>query len=358
MRRALSIVVLLAAIAASSAMADPPPDGVGSDRFVTLVARTCPAYTDITANRARNDIQESLRDLGANTPYKAGQEIDPAIEANNQPACSPLPGWKFTFGTGYQTRAVAGPWGALSIVTGAYPGTPVSQPAVPLLDYSGKPTGSTIAGAVTVELTEAQAARAAKPNTLWIQGGTVTDPILNVDFPGQYGFGALRCAIDNLNGDNVEWISFPAGTEHVFCYAYYVKPPPTSGTIVIRKEVSPGVNSDETFTFGGNISFNASGTFDLNVKDGKPASATFFRAAGQVWTIREQVPDGWDLTDLECSRTGSSTIAIDKKTATATIGLAAGDKVTCTYTDKPRPKPGSSSSGRSLTAASARSTST
>ena len=26
------------------------------------------------------------------------------------------------------------------------------------------------------------------------------------------------------HGDNVVWISFPSGVEHVFCYAYYVKP--------------------------------------------------------------------------------------------------------------------------------------
>ena len=36
---------------------------------VTIAARECPEYTDITANRARNDIQESLEDLGADTPY-------------------------------------------------------------------------------------------------------------------------------------------------------------------------------------------------------------------------------------------------------------------------------------------------
>ena len=87
---------------------------------MTVVARECPAYTDITANRARNDIQESLRDLGANTPYRAGQAIDPAIESDNQPKCKPLSDWTFTMGTGYRTRAVAGPWGSLSIVTNPY----------------------------------------------------------------------------------------------------------------------------------------------------------------------------------------------------------------------------------------------
>ena len=36
---------------------------------VTLAARTCPAYADIIANRNRNNIQESLEDLGPDTNY-------------------------------------------------------------------------------------------------------------------------------------------------------------------------------------------------------------------------------------------------------------------------------------------------
>ncbi len=291
------------------------PDGSGTDLFVTLAARYCPTYTDITANRARNDIQESLKDLGADSVYKAGDEIDPGIEAKNQPACAPLPGWRFTLGKGYRSRAVTGPWGALSVVTDPYAGSPVTQAQTPLLDYDGLPTGESLEGAVTIELTPEQAARAAKRNTLWIQGGTVADPILDQEFPGVYGFGALRCAIDDLNGDNVEWISFPSGTDHVFCYAYYVRPPPTSGTIVIRKEVDSPPGANETFAFDGNLSFNASGVFDLVVKDGKPASQTFFRAAGQDWTVREQVPAGWDLTSLVCAaeQEGESSIEVDEK---------------------------------------------
>jgi hypothetical protein len=109
----LSLFGVLTAAAPAEAQ---QPNGKGTDRFVTLVARQCPAYTDITANRARNDIQESLRNLGADTPYRAGQPIDPAIESANQPNCSPLPDWTFTLGTGYASRAVSGPWGSLSIV--------------------------------------------------------------------------------------------------------------------------------------------------------------------------------------------------------------------------------------------------
>jgi uncharacterized repeat protein (TIGR01451 family) len=334
----VSAAALLALAATAPSTSAQMADGQGTDRFVTIAARECPSYTDITANRARNDIQESLRDLGPDTPYVAGQSIDPAIEAASQPNCTPLPNWTFTLGRGYQSRAVSGPWGALSIVTNPYSQSIVTQAQVPLLDYQGRPTNDSIAGAVIIELTQDQANRAAQNNSLWIQGGTTTDPILNDQFPGEYGFGALRCAIDNLNGDNVEWIAYPSGTKHVFCFAYYVRPPPTSGTIVIRKEVSEPPGADQSFEFTGNLSFNEDGRFTLNVQDGNPAQARFYRAAttgpsgtGVPWTVREVVPPGWTLTDLSCESPGPSTEVIAGPEVV--INLAADDTVTCTFTN-------------------------
>ena len=168
--------------------------------------------------------------------------------------------------------------------------------------------------------------------------------MLDKTYPGQYGFAALRCAIDNLNGDNVEWIGYPSGASHVFCYAYYVKPPPTSGTIVITKAVSSPAGATHTFSFGGNVSFNADGTFDLAVQNGSPASMTFYRAEtgqnDQPWSVQELVPPGWFLSSLACtSHTGKSTTTTSVETATATITLAPGDTVTCTYTDSETPPP-------------------
>ena len=172
-------------------------------------------------------------------------------------------------GRGYRSRAVSGPWGSLSIVTNPFATDITTKPATPLLNSAGQDTGDTIAGAVTIPLTQEQANIAARPNSLWIQGGTTTDPVLDTLYPGEYGFGALRCAIDNLNGDNVEWIAFPQGAKHVFCYAYYVKPPPTSGTIIVRKELSsdtPPETASTTFPFKGNISFNADESFALSAR--------------------------------------------------------------------------------------------
>jgi hypothetical protein len=72
---------------------------------------------------------------------------------------------------------------------------------------------------VTVALTDEQAQRAAQSQSLWLQGGAVDDPVLDQLYPQTYGFGALRCADDNLNGDNVEFLAYPQGARHIFCFA-------------------------------------------------------------------------------------------------------------------------------------------
>ena len=99
---ALALGILLGALA-QSALALPLK--------VTIVARECVRSTKVTANKARNNIMETLQDLGANTPY--GQPgvpniINPAIEEQYQPppGCVPLVNWVFTFGRNYQTKAV------------------------------------------------------------------------------------------------------------------------------------------------------------------------------------------------------------------------------------------------------------
>lgn len=329
----LPVLVALAlwAAAACPAAAQQP------ERLVTYAARSCPAYSDITANRARNDIQESLRDLGADTLYTAGEAISPAKELAGQPKCVPVTNWRFTLGTGYQTRAVSGPWGSLSRVLNPYATSIVTQGSTPLLDSQGRATGAQLPGAVTVSLTPDQAKRASSANSLWAQGGAVDDPVLDQVFPGEYGFGALRCAIDNLNGDNVEWIAYPSGASHVFCYAYYVRPPPDAGTIVVRKVVdAPEGTADRSFTFEGNISYAEDSTFALTAGPGRTGSQTFYRAAGAaLWNVTERPTAGWRLTGLTCaSQTGESTTTASVATGAASIRLAAADTVTCTYTNR------------------------
>jgi uncharacterized repeat protein (TIGR01451 family) len=333
-------VLVLLVLATCASAAPTRPTGL----LLTLAARVCPSYTDITANKARNNIMESLRDLGPDTPYKDGENVDPDVEAAVQPNCKALPDWRFTLGNSYTSKAVPGPWGVLSVIKGQLREPVVTKDETPLLNARGEATGKQIAGAVTIEL-GSQEAKLAPWGSLWVQGGTPTDPVLDKLFPGpEYGFGALRCATDNVNGDNVEYAQYPAGSTHIFCFAYYVKPPPTGGTIVIRKqEIGAGAPA-ETFNFGGNVSYEPGGHFSLAPAAGGAAEETFYRGAtsagGEPWRVTEEDAVDWRLVGIDCtSRDGTSQIATSTGDAEASIDLGAEDLVTCTYTDEYAPPP-------------------
>jgi hypothetical protein len=358
MRRAGCLVVLVAALAGAQ------PASASHIRYVTFAARYCPTYAAINANEARNNIQESLQPLGADTPYGPNDAMDPVVEQTNQPLCKPLAGWKFTLGTGYQSRAVPGPWGNLSKVTGAYADAPPASPnpvttlaSTPLLNPSGVPTG-TIAGAVTLQLTEDQVTQASKANNLWVMGGTPTDPVAT---PANYAFGALRCGVDNLNGDNVEWVTFPSNSIHVFCFAYYVTPPPPAGTIIVRKRLSvPPGGPDvppQTFRFTGNLSFTPDpanpGDAQKNFFDVKGGDSddevlagqqTFPRAAGSTWTFRETPPQSSSATfaGVQCTSSNSTSTVTPSTTNPREVSVELGpaDVVTCTFTNNVTFSPG------------------
>jgi hypothetical protein len=328
--------VAIGAGAAPAAAADAPTYSV------TFVSRVCPTYGDIMANRARNNIQESLRDLGKDTVYTSGQPISPSIETPNQPNCDPLFDWQFALGTGYTAKTPATDY--LSTITGDYGQTIRVLPTTSELDRNGNDTGRTLQAAVTVTLTEAQAQRAQKGNSLWAQGGTKADPLLNGVFGTDYGFGALRCAIDNLNGDNVEWIGFPSQSTHVFCYYYAVTPPPSAGTIIVRKQLETGTNGPGQFRYVGNISYTTTNDFTLTPQsDTQPASASFVRAAGDRWDFEEQPTAGFRLVSLSCAQTrppqsgpASSWTITDAK---AVVIVGDGATVTCTYVNRDVPPP-------------------
>jgi hypothetical protein len=308
-----------------------------SDYYVTFAARDCPSYLDVYANKSRNNIVESLADLGPDTQYSGGASgalVSPQYEdIAPQSNCKPLVGWRFTLGTGYQTRAVDGAWGSLSRVTGAYSDSIVTAASTPLLDASGNAVpGSSLSGATTLKLSAAQVALALKSSKLWLQGGTPYDPVMadrfgTPDSP-QYGFAALRCATDANNNDNVEYLYFPTGVTHLFCYAFYVSPPPTSGTIIIKKVVTGApAGSNPSFSFNGPLSFDPNG---FTLAHGQ--SATFYRAGGRTWDVTEASTPDYKLKSIDCiSRSGASSYTTsDTKMS---VALAATDTVTCTFTN-------------------------
>ncbi|MFI0976218.1 prealbumin-like fold domain-containing protein [Streptomyces sp. NPDC021093] len=324
----LLVIAVAAALLETGATAAPPE----TTYKVTYVARQCRQYTDIMANLARNNVMESLRDLGKDSVYQAGELVTPDVEEPHHPNCTPLVGWKFTNGRGYSSGRTNG----LTTVTGPDPVQPVTGTSTPLLDGQGRDTGRSLPGAVTTTLTEEQARRA-QSYRLWTQGGTPTDPLNTARFGNRYSFGVLRCAIDNRNADNVEYSEFPHDTRHVFCYYYAVTEPPEPGTIVVRKELPPGYTDTGTAHFSGNVSYNPDGEFTVDLTDGKPNQVSFRRQATEPgdapWTITEHNTPGWDVRSLSCV-SAKNTSTTDTSGKTASITLAAGDTVTCTYVDE------------------------
>lgn len=339
-RGRLTGVALVGALALVVGSAGPASAATEPPYLVTFVARTCATYTDVMANLARNNLQESLRDLGPDTVYSPGQAITPTVEETAPPVgrdCDPLVGWGFALGKGIAGKSPSTL--QLSTVTSPYGTSIATQASTPLLDAAGNPTGQQLAGAVTIALTDDQVRRAQSGQNLWTQGGTPAQPLNGLE--NEYGFAALRCAVDNVNGDNVEWIGFPGQARHVFCYYYAVQPPPEAGTIIVRKQLADGAPAT-SFLFHGNISYgdttgDGTNDFVLSPRPGEPAAITFIRGAitgdEDPWTFEEIPQDGWNLVGGEptCTATGGSTIEVDG--AAVSVTLDAGDVVTCTYTN-------------------------
>src|SRR5215813_11311974 len=159
-----SLKYAVAVLAATLAIA---PSAHAQTRSITYAARSCPSYADVTANLARNNIQESLQDLGDDTDYVSGEPISPAIEEPGQPNCRPIVGWRFLLGDGISGSPSVGPWGSLSQVSDPDSTSIVTEASVPLRNDNGDVTGGRVAGAVTVNLTDAQVNRAAS-HALWV----------------------------------------------------------------------------------------------------------------------------------------------------------------------------------------------
>lgn len=80
----------------------------------------------------------------------------------------------------------------------------------------------------------------------------------------------------------------------------------------------------------GSFNFTGSQTFAIATSAGTGQNTSAYASAVPgTYTITEPVPAGWTLTALSCSAGGSANLA----NATATVTLAAGQQVTCTFTN-------------------------
>jgi hypothetical protein len=321
------LAVLLPAPPAGAREGEQPASISASLRYrITFVARSCDSYADVMANRVRDDRIEAAAAPGRGNAYKDGQAVDPAVEAANGSGCTALPGWHFSLGPGQEKK------GALSTVTTPAVDSGETVAQVPLLDAVGHKTDKLIDGAVTMQLSPEQAS-ASTHRQLWVQGGTPGDPLLAAARPG-YGFGALRCAADGHSGGNVQWLGFPAGVRHVFCFAYYVKSAQVPGTLVVKARTATPAGYPQRFAFEASASYAA----DRLIHADATTDATLVRSSGGApATVVSRTPAGWTLSDLSCAKTGAgrSLTATDVPTGTVTVTLAAGEVVTCTFTYTP-----------------------
>ena len=113
-------------------------------------------------------------------------------------------------------------------------------------------------------------------------------------------------------------------------------PPPTSGTITIKKDVVGTPDGEHpSFPFNGSISFDPGG---FTLGDGQ--SKDFYRAGGSTWDVTEGAVQGFKLESVNCTATApgggpaSSTTTVDG--ATTSIDLVDGEHVTCVYTNRYR----------------------
>ena len=172
----------------------------GSGYYVTFAARSCPTYSDVDANKARNDIQESLDDLGPDSPYNAsGGLVDPrSRRPRRRMRAARCRTGRSRSGHGYQSLASVVHGATCPSVTDPFPRGPiVTQASTPLYDqYHNRVNGQSIAGRDDDPADRRRApATASVSGQLWAQGGSPEDPVLAQQYPRGRSTGSLPCAV-------------------------------------------------------------------------------------------------------------------------------------------------------------------
>src|SRR5215216_5383543 len=165
---------------------------------------------------------------------------------------------------------------------------------------------------------------------------TVTDPIANVSLPGlTFGEAAI-----NLTAAGV----FPPGTCTALGSAFlksrasasfpaevkdFIAPQPVNisncGTITVHKVTENG-DADFDYTTTGGLD---PATFTLN----NGGTREYTKVLAGAYSVTESAPPaGWTLKNLDCTATGEGT-SVTTSAATASIAMAGGGTVDCTYTN-------------------------
>jgi hypothetical protein len=175
-----------------------------------------------------------------------------------------------------------------------------------------------------------------------VNTSTVTDPIAGVSLPGlTFGEAAV-----NLTKADV----FPAGTCEAFGSAFLKSRSSASFPAEVKDFVAPrpvNISNCGTITIH-KITENGDASFDYTTT-GPLTPATFSLSNGGTRTYTDVLagsysvtestpPAGWTLKSLECKATGDGT-SVTRSDATASIVMAGGGTVDCTYTNHINLKP-------------------
>ena len=152
-------------------------------------------------------------------------------------------------------------------------------------------------------------------------GGFVEPGTYTIDeiVPAGWNLASATCT----NGDDPQaaggGVSLAPGDD-VTCT--FVNTPIEPGMITITKATLGG---DGTFEFTGDL-----GTFEITTTSGSGSNTVTDLIPG-AYDVTEIVPEGWTLTDISCQSDDESGTSISD--ATATIDLAEGGNVSCTFTN-------------------------
>jgi len=153
-------------------------------------------------------------------------------------------------------------------------------------------------------------------------GGTIAavpgDYNINETVPAGWEFVSASCTGATAAVENGTGIDIEVGEgETISCTFTNQK----LGTIVVEKVTDPAGGPD-IFEFTGDAADTIADGEMITVADLSPDDSPF--------DATEVVPDGWDLTDITCDDDDSTG---DVGSATATFNVAAGEIVTCTFTN-------------------------
>ena len=101
---------------------------------------------------------------------------------------------------------------------------------------------------------------------------------------------------------HVAYIAYPTGYEHVFCYAYYIRPAVTSGKIVVVKKLEGSRPAPATRRSSSTATSPTTpgGLFEIGASAANPGQISFDRAGGRTWSFAEAVPTGMQLVGPTC----------------------------------------------------------